>query len=136
MCRLAYELMQKHHTDASRLVYSLDDVYYYGGQQEHFVRSFHHTRTNQAVEQEENKRGREVGMREIKTVRGRTKEMPNKVYKNHKISEGDLLKIAGNHHNGFSLGKKIHSDYKALFPSHIVEEETLVADFPKYPQVI
>ena len=41
VCRLAYELMQAHHTDASRLVYSLDDIYYFGGQQEHQWRAFH-----------------------------------------------------------------------------------------------
>ena len=33
--------MQVHHTDASRLVYSLDDVYYFGGQQEHLLRAIH-----------------------------------------------------------------------------------------------
>ena len=123
MCRLAYELMQKHHTDASRLVYSLDDVYYYGGQQEHNVRSFHHT-TKLAGQE-----GREEG-RERRTGRGRAH-----IYQSHKISKGDLIKIAGNHHNGFSLGSKIGSKYQALFPSYIVEEETLVADFPKYPEV-
>ena len=41
MCRLAYELMQTHHIDGSRLAYSLDDIYYYGGQQQHNMRAFH-----------------------------------------------------------------------------------------------
>ncbi|KAL5515827.1 hypothetical protein EMCRGX_G001049 [Ephydatia muelleri] len=46
ICRLAYELMQPLHTDASRLFHSLDDVYYYGGQQEHRVRAIaSHTST-------------------------------------------------------------------------------------------
>ena len=39
VCRLAYELMQTHHVDASRNFYSLDDIYYFGGQQGHDVRA-------------------------------------------------------------------------------------------------
>lgn len=31
MCRLAYELLQTKHTDASGRFASLDDIYYYGG---------------------------------------------------------------------------------------------------------
>ena len=34
---MAYELMQTHSIDASNSYYSLDDVYYYGGQQSHDV---------------------------------------------------------------------------------------------------
>ena len=34
---MAYELMQTHSIDASNSYYSLDDVYYYGGQQGHDV---------------------------------------------------------------------------------------------------
>ena len=37
VCRVAYELMQTHSVDASNSYYSLDDVYYYGGQQGHDV---------------------------------------------------------------------------------------------------
>ena len=96
--------MQQHHTDASRLVYSLDDVYYYGGQQEHTLRALHH-RTDQG--------GGKLN-----------------------FTEGDLIKIAGNHHNGFSLGNKQGDAYRELFPSYKVEEEVLVADFPSYPEVM
>ncbi|XP_013422050.1 alpha-(1,6)-fucosyltransferase [Lingula anatina] len=35
VCRLAYEIMQTMHTDASTYFRSLDDVYYYGGQHGH-----------------------------------------------------------------------------------------------------
>jgi len=31
VCRLAYEIMQTKHTDASERFVSLDDIYYYGG---------------------------------------------------------------------------------------------------------
>lgn len=37
VCRLAYEYMQTRYTDASWRFRSLDDVYYYGGQNEHVV---------------------------------------------------------------------------------------------------
>ena len=96
--------MQHHHTDASRLAYSLDDVYYFGGQQEHLVRAFYH-RTNHGGG-------------------------------NLDISEGDLIKIAGNHHDGFSLGNKKGRAIRDLFPSYKVEEEVLVANFPTYPEVL
>lgn len=35
VCRIAYEIMQQHHTDASNRFKSLDDIWYYGGQDEH-----------------------------------------------------------------------------------------------------
>jgi glycoprotein 6-alpha-L-fucosyltransferase len=35
VCRIAYELMQQHHVDASDRFKSLDDNWYYGGQDEH-----------------------------------------------------------------------------------------------------
>ena len=35
MCRTAYELMQQHHVDASSRFRSLDDIWFYGGQEEH-----------------------------------------------------------------------------------------------------
>ncbi|GAB1606344.1 alpha-(1,6)-fucosyltransferase-like [Argonauta hians] len=39
VCRVAYELMQTYHGDASRRFYSLDDIYYFGGQNAHNVRA-------------------------------------------------------------------------------------------------
>jgi len=36
VCRVAYELMQTLHPDASQYFHSLDDVYYYGGQNSHY----------------------------------------------------------------------------------------------------
>ena len=35
MCRTAYELLQQHHVDASSRFKSLDDIWFYGGQEEH-----------------------------------------------------------------------------------------------------
>lgn len=39
VCRLAYEIMSSRHLDASRKFHSLDDIYYFGGQNEHKVRA-------------------------------------------------------------------------------------------------
>ena len=39
VCRLAYEIMNNKHTDASQYFHSLDDIYYFGGQQEHKMRA-------------------------------------------------------------------------------------------------
>lgn len=55
------------------------------------------------------------------------------------LSKGDFMKIAGNEHNGFSVGsRKGRGGYGGygLFPSYKLEEETLVADFPSYPDVM
>merc|ERR1719282_959545 len=35
VCRIAYEIMQQYHPDASNRFKSLDDIWYYGGQDEH-----------------------------------------------------------------------------------------------------
>ena len=35
VCRIAYEIMQQNHVDASNRFKSLDDIWYYGGQDEH-----------------------------------------------------------------------------------------------------
>ena len=37
VCRTAYELMQQHHVDASSRFRSLDDIWFYGGQEEHLL---------------------------------------------------------------------------------------------------
>lgn len=37
VCRVAYELMQTYHPDASAFFHSLDDIYYYGGQLGHHL---------------------------------------------------------------------------------------------------
>lgn len=39
VCRVAYELMQTHHGDASTYFRSLDDVFYFGGQNAHNLRA-------------------------------------------------------------------------------------------------
>lgn len=41
VCRLGYEIMQTYHVDASAKYYSLDDIYYFGGQQAHEVKALY-----------------------------------------------------------------------------------------------
>ena len=52
MCRLAYELMQTQHPDASSWFHSLDDIYYFGEQNDHLqeVLVDHLPRTNEEIE--------------------------------------------------------------------------------------
>jgi glycoprotein 6-alpha-L-fucosyltransferase len=51
VCRLAYEMMQSLHPDASNRFHSLDDIYYYGGQNAHNQNAIypHHPRTKDEI---------------------------------------------------------------------------------------
>ena len=52
VCRVAYEIMQTMHPDASSWFHSLDDIYYYGGQNAHNQVAVlpHHPRGGQEIE--------------------------------------------------------------------------------------
>ena len=111
VCRLAYELMQKNHIDASRKFHSLDDVYYFGGQQPHNV----------------------VAIQNHKSTKSQ-KQYYEKV-PDVNFEEGDLLGIAGNEKDGYSVGIHRKSQQKGKYPSYKVEEQVLVADFPSFDEV-
>lgn len=51
VCRLAYEIMQNYHPDASSYFHSLDDIFYFGGQNDHNqIALYNHTaRTNDEI---------------------------------------------------------------------------------------
>ena len=105
VCRLAYELMQTNQVDASQNFYSLDDVYYYGGQQPNLDVALHSHKAASPGELS--------------------------------FEAGDLIGIAGNLKNGWSVGatqKKRH--IRGKFPSFKVEGQPLVADFPTYPEAV
>ncbi len=108
MCRLAYELMQYLHVDASRKYYSLDDVYYFTGQQAHNVQAIQdHNSSKQTTHNGE-----------------------------LSFKAGDLIGIAGNEKNGYSVGTPVSTHEElGLFPSYKVEEHVRVADFPTYNDV-
>ncbi len=46
------------------------------------------------------------------------------------IKEGDVIKIAGNHWNGFSMGMNKRTGRKGLYPSYKVHESWKSASFP------
>ncbi len=107
MCRLAYELMQHLHVDASRKYYSLDDVYYFTGQQSHNVQAIQdHSLSKQTTHNGE-----------------------------LSFKAGDFIGIDGNEKNGYSVGKHVSTHERGLFPSYKVEEHVRVADFPTYNDV-
>lgn len=96
--------MQNEHIDASNKYYSLDDVYYFGGQQGHNM----------------------VAIQNHKAP-------PNQNELSMNI--GDILSIAGNEKNGYSVGRKLSTKKHGQYPSYKVEEEVLVADFPTYNNI-
>ncbi len=99
--------MQQLHVDASKKYYSLDDVYYFGGQQAHYVQAIlDHNSSKQTTHNGE-----------------------------LSLEAGDLIGIAGNEKNGYSVGKHVSTRERGLFPSYKVEEHVRVADFPTYNDV-
>ena len=50
VCRLAYEMMQALHPDASGKFQSLDDIYYFGGQSGHNVKAIYTHKSRNAEE--------------------------------------------------------------------------------------
>lgn len=102
---MAYELMQKYYVDASQRYYSLDDIYYFGGQQAHDV----------------------VAIEDNINPPGGNKELSFHI--------GDSLGIAGNEKDGFSVGTHRKTAVRGSYPSYKVEEHVLIADFPSYNEV-
>ncbi len=99
--------MQDLHVDASRKVYSLDSVYHFGGEQAHNVQAIQdHNSSKQTTHNGE-----------------------------LSFKAGDLIGIAGNENNGYSVGTPVSTHEKGLFPSYKVEEHVRVADFPTYNDV-
>ncbi|CAG5127665.1 unnamed protein product [Candidula unifasciata] len=103
LCRIAYELMQTLHGDASGNFRSLDDNYYFHGHNAHGLT---------AVEAYRSNREGHIALK-----------------------PGDVIYVAGNHWNGFSMGTNQRTSQKGLFPSYKVEDTVVAADMPIYPQV-
>lgn len=98
--------MQNYHIDASQKYFSLDDIYYFGGQQAHDVVAFQGHRPS--------------------ADNGHS-EIPFEV--------GDHLGIAGNEKNGFSVGVHRRTQAHGQYPSYKVEESIRIEDFPTYEEV-
>ncbi|KAH9501666.1 Alpha-(1,6)-fucosyltransferase, variant 3 [Dermatophagoides farinae] len=108
VCRLAYELMQVQRTngrDMSTNFYSLDDVYYFGGQISHRLESImanHHPPPY---------------------VHNGNNDKINNSQKQHKFNVGDSLGIEKNLHNGYYLGDLYETKIQRL-----LDQETNVND--------
>ncbi|XP_055864772.1 alpha-(1,6)-fucosyltransferase-like [Biomphalaria glabrata] len=107
VCRLAYELMQTMHGDASNWFRSLDDIYYFGGQTHHLVRAM-----------ESNEEGEDLE--------------GNKIIK---LRKGDLIETAGNHWNGFSKGTLLSTGETGLYPSYKVEDVLEYVCLPDFANI-
>ena len=92
--------MQTRHPDASAKFRSLDDIYYYGGQN-------HHNQIASASHKAQ--RSEEIDLR-----------------------AGDLVGVAGNHWDGYSLGTNKRTGRRGLYPSFKVYDHVDVVDMPLY----
>ena len=95
--------MQQYHIDASDRFKSLDDIWYFGGQNEHQQIAIM------------NHKPSEVGEIELKV--------------------GDIVKIAGNHWNGFNMGTNHRTEKVGLYPEYKTKEVLDIIDFPTYNHV-
>ncbi|XP_071488665.1 alpha-(1,6)-fucosyltransferase-like [Diadema antillarum] len=105
--RAAYEMMQAYHTDASTLVRSLDDKYFFAGGRGYdwVVRRAHRPRSAAELD----------------------------------LQPGDVVRMIGNHWDGYSMGSRRRVPHEArvkgLFPTYKVEDSTLTAQMPTYPEL-
>ena len=92
--------MQTRHPDATAFFRSLDDIYYYGGQNHHYQVA-------------------------LMSHKAQTKEEMD-------LREGDLVGVAGNHWNGYSLGTNRRTNKRGLYPSYKVRDHVDVVPMPLY----
>ncbi|XP_022106971.1 alpha-(1,6)-fucosyltransferase-like [Acanthaster planci] len=105
VCRVAYEIMQTYHPDASTFFHSLDDVYYFGGQNEH----------RQTALYEHKPRSRD----EIALAPGDTVGVAGNHWDGYSKGRNHRLRVRNS----------------GLYPSYKVEEVVEVAQMPTYPEV-
>ncbi|XP_041468750.1 alpha-(1,6)-fucosyltransferase-like isoform X2 [Lytechinus variegatus] len=105
VCRVAYEMMQYIHEDAASYFRSLDDIYYYGGQNAHL----------QSVLYEHKPRS---GTDEIEMLPGDTIGVAGNHWDGY--SKGTNHRLAGRR--------------GGLYPSYKVEDKTDIAKMPTYPE--
>ncbi|XP_013397056.1 alpha-(1,6)-fucosyltransferase isoform X2 [Lingula anatina] len=103
VCRLAYELMQTHHTDASAQYRSLDDTWYFGGGSHQ--------------------------LREILLAHIPLKDGNGEL----KLEPGDLVYSAIDNHNGYSNAKSLKTGEIGLFPSYKGIWASKSVKLPTYP---
>ena len=111
MCRVAYEIMQTlpENGDPSSWFRSLDDIYYYGGQNGHNYRAI----------------ADQVPSDEVGTETEQLFEM----------RAGDVVGIAGNHWNGYSKGNSRTRVGHGLFFSYRSEDLLVGAKMATYDDI-
>ena len=93
--------MQTRRGDASGWFKSLDDIYYFGGQNAHDVIAVEdHRKANGSLEID--------------------------------LKVNDIIKIAGNHWDGYSKGTSYRTGKTGLFPSYKVKEKIVRVEMPTY----
>ena len=103
VCRLAYEIMQHLKPDASNDFKSLDDIWYFGGQDEH-----------QQIAEMDHQPDTYLKNGEID------------------LKVGNTIGVAGNHWNGFNKGRNHRSGQIGLYPQYKTHEKIKIVDFPTY----
>ncbi len=106
VCRVAYEIMQYLRPDASDRFKSLDDIWYFGGQDEH----------------------QQMAVMEHSPVDPLARD-------EIELKKGDVLGVAGNHWNGFNKGRNHRSGRIGLYPQYKTREKVKLVDFPTYSHV-
>ena len=97
--------MQTRFPDAADRFKSLDDIWYFGGQNDH----------------------QQEAIMAHKAAAGNRNEIDMKV--------GDTLGVAGNHWNGFNKGRNHATNKIGLYPEYKTREKLRIVDFPTYPDV-
>ena len=123
MCRLAYELMQGRHADASLMIRSLDDDYFYSVYYGHSMIdrvAIHDHRPDQGPNQIELRVGDQIGARVSGT------------FKDADIFKGPN-KRTGNLWNGWSVGVNRRTGKAGWFPTFKTVSDFRTMEFPKYP---
>ncbi|XP_042857379.1 alpha-(1,6)-fucosyltransferase-like [Penaeus japonicus] len=111
VCRLAYELMQSLHPDASRRVFSVDSTHWFHLQTRHWVRArYAHSS------------GRRTG--ELRFKKGDVIKVIPQYYKQHY-----------NHFDGFVFGMNKNRTNYGLFPMYKTVDDLQVADTPSFDHI-
>lgn len=112
--------MQIYHPDAASKFKSLDDIYYYGGQNEHHV---------VAVFPHEPRKAADMQMRAGDLI-GKNQDLFSTVRCIFFVRLG----VAGNHWDGFSKGRNLRTNQIGLYPTFKVKDKIETAKFPTYSQ--
>lgn len=96
--------MLSYHPDASGWFHSLDDIYYFGGQEAHEQLVVYPHKPGESDQQQIH------------------------------LDVGDIVGIAGNHWDGWSKGRNRKTGQSGLYPSYKTMEKWRIVRFPDLPE--